>query len=214
MFDADTVNTASVTFAAGVDLSKWSPEYVRSIAGTEEFETPRGTEAFALIHRAYGVARAMVTGPHVSEAEDPGPPSTPAIQSLLASSAAAAAEEDVEIIRAVDAAVQDALNEKRSGGMAKVVTGCDWGGGPATSAEPGKISLAVAATFTSEMPPVEAMGIVAAAVSKMVEAGAESGRLNYSRGDHIEWRASRGVSEPSRREEVERAAEAAATNTN
>src|SRR4051812_14810228 len=26
-------------FGASVDLSKWSPEYVRSIAGTEEFDT-------------------------------------------------------------------------------------------------------------------------------------------------------------------------------
>jgi multiple sugar transport system substrate-binding protein len=30
---------ATTAFAAGVDLSKWSPEYVRSIAGTEEFDT-------------------------------------------------------------------------------------------------------------------------------------------------------------------------------
>ncbi len=30
---------ATTAFAAGVDISKWSPEYVRSIAGTEEFDT-------------------------------------------------------------------------------------------------------------------------------------------------------------------------------
>ena len=29
----------STGFAQSVDISKWSPEYVRSIAGTEEFDT-------------------------------------------------------------------------------------------------------------------------------------------------------------------------------
>ena len=31
--------TTSPVQAAGVDISKWSPDYVRSIAGTEEFDT-------------------------------------------------------------------------------------------------------------------------------------------------------------------------------
>lgn len=31
--------SASALAAAPVDLSKWSPEYVRSIAGTQDFDT-------------------------------------------------------------------------------------------------------------------------------------------------------------------------------
>ena len=30
---------ASTALAAGIDISKWSPEYVRSIAGTQDFDT-------------------------------------------------------------------------------------------------------------------------------------------------------------------------------